>query len=193
VSITPVTRVTEVLAERGLVVATRRRGFRVRELSVNDVVGLTESRVQIESMALRLAIERGDVRWETEIVAAHHVLECAPVIDADGRFYEPWAAAHRDFHRALTAGCNNARLQEVVLGLRDSAELYRRWWRAVATDRRGDEAAEHRQLMDLTLARDADAAIESLAYHIKRAPEQLIAYAHERGLHDPNCPPPHSD
>jgi hypothetical protein len=60
----------------GLVVATPQRGFRVRELSVEDIVGLTESRVQIESVVLRLAIERGDVRWETEIVAAHHLL-CA--------------------------------------------------------------------------------------------------------------------
>jgi len=190
VSIFPV---TEVFAERGRAVATPLRGFRVRQFSVNDVVGLTESRVQIESMALRLAIERGGVQWETEIIAAHHVLECTPVVDADGRFYEPWAAAHRDFHRALTAGCGNARLQEVVLGLRDSAELYRRWWRAVAVDRGRDEAAEHRKLLDLTLARAAGAAIESLAYHIKRAPEQMVAYAHEHGLDDLSWQPRHSD
>ena len=51
------------LAEQGLAVATPQRGFRVRELSVDDIAGLTESRVQIESTALRLAIERGDVQW----------------------------------------------------------------------------------------------------------------------------------
>ena len=184
-----VTRVEEASAERGLVVARPQRGLRVREFSVEDIVELTESRVQIESVALRLAIERGDVRWETEIVAAHHVLERTPVVDVDGRFHEPWAAVHRDFHRTLTAGCNNARLQGVVLALRDSAELYRRWWWALADDRQRDLAAEHRQLMDLTLARNADAAIEALAYHIKRAPDQLIAYAHEHGLDDLNAPP----
>jgi hypothetical protein len=42
--------------------------------------------------------------------------------------------------------------------------------------------------MDLTLARNADAAIEALAYHINRAPDQLV-YAHEHGLHDLNDPP----
>src|ERR1700751_193949 len=67
------------LAEQGLVVSTPQRGFRARELSLEDIVRLTESRVQIESMALRLAIERGDVHWETGIVAAHHVLERTPV------------------------------------------------------------------------------------------------------------------
>ena len=178
------------LAEQGLVVATPQRGFRVRQLSVEDIAGLTESRVAVESIALRLAIERGDVRWETEIVAAHHVLERTPVLDADGQFHEPWAGVHRDFHRALTAGCNNARLQGVVLALRDSAELYRRWWWALADDRQRDLASEHRQLKDLTLARDADAAIEALVHHIKAAPERLITYAHEHGLGDLNMPPP---
>src|ERR1700747_2495140 len=92
------------LAEQGLVVATPQRGFRVRELSVEDIVGLTESRVQIESVALRLAIERGDVQWETQIVAAHHLLERTPVVDDEGQFREEWAIRHRDFHEALLAG-----------------------------------------------------------------------------------------
>src|SRR6201997_3117269 len=129
------TRVDEVAAGRGVAAARPRRGFRVRELSVEDVVGLTESRVEIESVALRLAIERGDVLWETEIVAAHHLLERTPVVDADGRFHEPWTGGHHAFHRALTAGCNNARLHGVVLALRDNSELYRRWWWALADDR----------------------------------------------------------
>ena len=168
----------------------RERGFRVRELSVKEIADLTEARVEIESVALRLAIERGDVRWETQIVAAHHLLERTPVVDADGRFHEPWAAVDHDFHRSLTEGCNNARLQDVVLALRDSAELYRRWWWALANDRQRDLAAEHRQLKDLTLARDADGAIEALTYHIKGAPERLIAYAREHGLDDLNTLPP---
>ena len=171
----------------------RNPGFRVRELSVKDIAGLTEARVEIESVALRLAIERGDVRWETKIVAAHHLLERTPVVDDDGWVLGQWVAHHRDFHRALTAGCNNARLQEVVLRLRAGAELYRRWWWALATDRHRDLAAEHRQLMELTLARNADAAIEALAYHIKRAPDQLIAYAHEHGLDDLNGLPWQAD
>src|ERR1700757_4858696 len=116
------------LAEQGLVVATPQRGFRVRELSVEDIAGLTESRVEIESVALRLAIERGDVQWETQIVAAHHLLERTPVVDDDGQYFEEWGVRHRDFHQALLAGSNNDCLLGVVQGLRDSAELYRRWW-----------------------------------------------------------------
>ena len=172
------------LAEQSLVLATPQRGFRARQLSVEDIVGLTEARVAIESIALRLAIERGDVLWEAKIVAAHHLLECAPLVDDNGKYREAWGLRHRDFHQALISGCNNARLQEVVLRLHDSVDLYRRWWAALATDRRAEVAAEHRQLMDATLARNADAAIEALADHIKSAPDQLFAYAQEHGLDD---------
>jgi DNA-binding GntR family transcriptional regulator len=161
------------LTEPGLAVATQRRGCGVRKLSVKDVVGLTEARVEIESVALRLAIERGDVLWETKIVAAHHLLERTSLVDENGKYREQWGVRHRDFHQALTAGCHNARLQEIVLRLRDSAELYRRWWSALATDR-GELAAEHCQLMELTLARNAEAAVEVLADHIKWAPDQLV-------------------
>ena len=169
------------LADPGLSLVIQQRGCGVRNLSVKDIVGLTETRVEIESVALRLAIERGDVLWEKKIVATHHLLEQTPLVDDNGKYREQWGVRHRDFHHSLTAGCNNARLQEVVLRLRDSAELYRRWWLALATDR-GELAGEHCQLMELTLARNAEAAVEVLADHIKRAPDQLIAYAHEHGL-----------
>jgi DNA-binding GntR family transcriptional regulator len=98
------------LGERGLVVASPQRGFRVRELSVADIAELTELRVEIETVALRLAIDRGDIPWETGVITAFHILERTPVAD------EEWAARHREFHHALIAGCNNLRLQEVVRG-----------------------------------------------------------------------------
>lgn len=177
------------LGEQGLAVALPQRGFRVRALSVADIASLTESRVEIESVALKLAIERGDVHWETGIVAAFHLLQRTPLVNDSQVVSEEWAARHNDFHRALIAGCSNRRLQEVVLGLRDSAELYRRWYWALAGDHRRDLTAEHRELKDLTLARDAAGATQALNSHINRAPADLIAYAHQHGLGDLNRPP----
>src|ERR1700745_4415259 len=72
------------LTEQGLLVATPQRGFRVRDLSIDDIAELTETRIQIESLALRLAVERGDLQWETGILAAHHRLERTPVPSDDG-------------------------------------------------------------------------------------------------------------
>jgi len=172
------------LTEQSLVIATPQRGFRVRELSVRDIAELTEARIQIESITLQMAIERGDMRWETDVLTTHHILERTAVADAEGLFNEQWPVHHRDFHRALLAGCNNIRLEGVATALRDSAELYRRWYWVLTDDHQRDIAAEHRQLKDLALARDADAAIALLRTHIERAPQQLIAYAGEHGVHE---------
>jgi DNA-binding GntR family transcriptional regulator len=181
------------LGEQGLAVASPQRGFRVRPLSVADIVGLTESRAEIESIALRLAIERGDIEWETGVVAAYHMLEHTPISNNSQLVDEDWAARHSEFHRALIAGCDNQRLQQLVGALRDSAELYRRWYWVLAGDTHRDLAAEHRELKELTLARDTETAIAALTYHINRAPNELIAYAHRHGLGELAAPPSSHD
>jgi DNA-binding GntR family transcriptional regulator len=176
------------LTEQGLLVATPQRGFRVRDLSIEDIAELTETRVQIESLAMRLAVQRGDLQWETGVLAAHHRLERTPVIRDDGTVSEDWAVTHRDFHQALLTGCGNRRLESVASSLRDSAELYRRWYWVLTDDHQRDLATEHRQLRDFALARDADRAIDVLTAHIDRAPALLIAYAREHGV-DELTPP----
>jgi len=179
------------LTADGLLVATPQRGFRVRDLSIEDIAELTETRIQVESLALRLAVERGDLQWETGILAAHYRLERTPVTLADGTVSEDWSTSHRDFHQALLTGCGNRRLESVVNSLRDSAELYRRWYWVLTDDHQRDLAREHRQLRELALARDAGQAIEVLTEHIDRAPSLLIAYAREHGVDElnPAAPP----
>ena len=178
------------LTEQGLLVATPQRGFRVRDLSIEDIAELTETRVQVESLALRLAVERGDLQWETGILAAHHRLERTPVTRDDGTVSEDWSCRHRDFHQALLTGCGNRRLESVVNALRDSSELYRRWYWVLADDHQRDLAREHRQLKELALGRDAGRAIEVLTEHIDRAPSLLIAYAREHGVDELTPPVP---
>ena len=169
------------LAETGLVVATPQRGFRVRELSVQDVQALTEARVQIESVTLQFAVERGDIHWETGVLASHHLLEHTPVALEDGQFNEDWPERHHAFHRALLSGCGNPHLEAVSSELRDTAELYRRWYWALTEDSGRDIATEHRLLKELTLARETQTALALLRTHIERAPLKLVAYAAEHG------------
>jgi DNA-binding GntR family transcriptional regulator len=164
------------LAEQGLLVASPQRGFSVRELSVADLADLTRVRVQLETLAFRQAVADGDVAWETAVVASHHTLERTPVTDADGQFNEAWSVAHRDFHEALLSGCGSPRLETIANSLRDSAELYRRWYWALAEDRGRDVAEEHRQLRDHAIARRADEGSTLLTDHIERAPRKLIEH-----------------
>ncbi|GAB2735137.1 GntR family transcriptional regulator [Kitasatospora kifunensis] len=177
------------LAEQGLVVANPQRGFAVMPLSVDDLSDLTQTRVQLESLALRQAIALGGLEWESSVVAAHHTLERTAIDGVDGRLNEDWPAAHRAFHQALLSGAQSPRLEGVVNSLRDNAELYRRWYWSLTEDQVRDLATEHRRLRDLALARDADAAVTALAEHIGRAPRKLVAYAREHGLEDPTRGP----
>ena len=170
------------LAEKGLVVATPQRGFRVRDLSVHDIEALTEARVQIELLTLQFAIERGDIHWETSVVAGHHLLEKTPVALDDGQFNEDWPERHQAFHRALLSGCGNPHLEAVSSELRDSAELYRRWYWVMTGDSDRDLATEHRLLKELALARETNSAHALLRTHIERAPSKLIAYAAEHDM-----------
>ncbi|MBC8091596.1 MAG: GntR family transcriptional regulator [Pseudonocardia sp.] len=172
------------LTEQDLLMAEPQRGVRVRDLSIADIAALTEARVLVESQAIRWSIARGDLTWEAAVLSAHHRLERTPVVAADGAVSEEWAVKHSEFHAALLAGCGNPRLEGVAASLRDSSELYRRWYWVLTDDHQRDIAAEHRQLKDRALARDADGAVAVLVQHIERAPCQLIAYARERGVDD---------
>ncbi|MEU6123656.1 GntR family transcriptional regulator [Streptomyces sp. NPDC047123] len=163
------------LSEQGLVVAAPQQGFSVVALSLQHLDELTEARAEIESMVLRLSIERGDIKWEAAAVAAHHHLVNTPVTGPDGTLSAEWFAVHEQFHQALLDGCGNDRLLGVAMSLRDAATIYRRWSIPVGGDYDRDVAHEHQQLLDAALARDAATAAELLARHIDRTSASLRA------------------
>ena len=161
------------LAEHGLVQVRPMQGFRVPELSVDDLRDLTEARLDIETLALRYAVTQGDARWESQLVGAHHLLTVTPRRDDSGKRYSPeWGKAHGAFHVALIAGCRNHRILGIANRLRDTAELYRRWSVAADVTTR-DSAAEHRALLDAALARDADLAVDLLGKQIRATHDVL--------------------
>src|SRR3954454_17672991 len=57
------------LMSRGLFVGTGQRGFRVAEVSHDDLADITCMRTAVEIEAVRLAILRGDVAWEAGIIS----------------------------------------------------------------------------------------------------------------------------
>ncbi|WP_229480101.1 GntR family transcriptional regulator [Mycolicibacterium mageritense] len=163
------------LAEQGLVISEWQQGFRVVDVTVDDLRDLTVARCEIETLALRYAVEHGDVAWEAAAVSAHHVLQRAPMYDPDdpARFSDEWVQAHQRFHSALLAGCGNVRILSIANALRDSAELYRRW-SAPLHDRDRDIEAEHRAILDAVVARDGELASDLLTAHIQRTTDKLI-------------------
>jgi DNA-binding GntR family transcriptional regulator len=165
------------LGAHGLVVANPQRGFSVIELSINDLDDLTNTRMQIEPMAMRDAVVHGGLTWEQGVVSAHHRLERTEVYLGPDRVNPEWLDAHRAYHQALVVGGSSPRLRAIANALRDNAELYRMWSRTWAHDVDRDLAAEHRAIMTAAINADADAAAEALSEHIARTAAAIKAFA----------------
>ena len=156
------------LAGAGLVKSQPHLGYVVTPLSLDDLAELTQARIELETLVLRLSIKDGDVDWEAQVVAAHHVLERTPYVDGKSASQSTrgWAEAHAAFHLALLEGCANRRLFDIARSLRDEAELYRQWSVAPGRGKGRDVAKEHREILQATISRDADRAADLLRDHI---------------------------
>ena len=150
------------------------RGFRVRALSVDDLQDLTRVRVEIECLAVKWSIERGDLAWESELVSAHHTYAATvKTAGVDVTRADELGAAHGRLHEAIVAACGSPHLLEMRSSLFGAAELYRRWTRYRRGVRR-DVLAEHRALIDACLARDVELATRLMAGHIERTAELVL-------------------
>lgn len=164
------------LTGEGLVVSAAHLGYAVTDLSVEQLEELTDARLELETMVFARSIRDGDLAWESRVVAAHHTLMRVPFLTEDepARIAEEWAEAHASFHRALLSGCKNDRLLHMATGLRDEAELYRRWSHPLGHEPNRNLEQEHRELLETALARDIPAATSSLFQHISHTTELLL-------------------
>lgn len=164
------------LAEHNLAVLSPNQGFRVVDISREDLVELTELRINLEGIALVKSIERGNVQWEASVVSAHHVLERATMSRPDGfGSTDEWSEAHSAFHDALVSACESPRLLTLTRSLRNSAELYRQLSAIGQVETGRDLAGEHLHLMELATTRRAAEAREALASHISTTTEVVLA------------------
>jgi DNA-binding GntR family transcriptional regulator len=164
--LTPLREALFQLVAEGLVTMEDQRGFRVAPVSAADLADLTDQRVFLESQALRLSVERGDLIWESRVLAAHHRLAHTPMLRPDrAELTAEWTEAHRAFHRVLLEACGSAWLLRFRDVLSDQAERYRRW--SVRQEPGRDVAGEHRGIAEAVLARDAAAAVQLLTAHYR--------------------------
>ncbi|MEU6646698.1 FCD domain-containing protein [Saccharomonospora sp. NPDC046836] len=173
------------LAAERLVRPHAHQGYTVISLSKEELVDLTAARVELESIAFRLAIRDGDERWETAVVAAHHLLTRRDeAVARTGERDPDWYEAHEEFHAALLSGCGSRRLVEAAQALRAEAELYRHWAAPLGSGAPRDIAGEHKALADAALVRDADRGADLLRAHIARTTTVLLDGAIEEAVSD---------
>ena len=162
------------LSAEGMVDAEAHRGYRVSTISAEELIDLTNTRIEVESLCLSKAISQGDVEWEARIVGAAHRMErlqCSPS-DPEARVTDNWNRAHGEFHEALVSACSSVWLHRLRKLLYEQSERYRRLSVPLDTDNR-DVREEHRRIMDAVLRRDTPAALQELERHLQ-ATVQII-------------------
>lgn len=163
------------LSADGLVEAEGQKGFRVVPVSIADLREITEMRQLIECFALRKSIENGGLDWEGRLVSAHHMLARSEKLmmktPDDAKLSREWQLYDREFHAALISACNSNWILRVHKVIHDQFRRYQML--ALKTNRfRGEELEhEHRMIQELALNRDAEAATELLAAHIRKGAE----------------------
>lgn len=155
------------LVSRGLIVGIGQRGFRVAEISREDLLDITRMRTAVEIEALRLAIAQGDDAWEAGILSALHQMR-RHIGRTGDEFHEgapDFDRLHKGFHTALLAACGSKRLLTAHSDLYDQAYRYRRVMMRGLGSGEGFVAA-HQSLADVVLARDLDGAPTMLKSHL---------------------------
>src|SRR6266852_4980054 len=155
------------LISRGLIVGIGQRGFRVAEVSREDLLDITRMRTVVEIEALRLAIINGDDAWEAGIVSTLHQMRRH--IQRTGNDFREGAPdfdrLHKAFHTSLLAACGSKRLLTAHSDLYDQAYRYRRVMMR-AFDSGKKFVAAHEALAERVLARDVEGAQTMLEAHL---------------------------
>ncbi|MEU4197638.1 GntR family transcriptional regulator [Kribbella sp. NPDC026611] len=161
VSPTPVREAMLDLVREGLVISLRNKGFRVTEVSDEDLDNLAALRQLIEPPTMREVvplIPAADYprlrRLAEDIVVAAEAGDLIAYIEAD-----------RVFHVTLLAYSGNQKLVDVVSDLRSQTRLLG-LTPLVESGRLVPSATEHHELIDLVEAGDADGAEQLMRRHI---------------------------
>ncbi len=181
VGATPLREALYRLSADGFVQAQGQRGFRVAEMSLDELRDITNLRVVLEGMALTQSVENSDDAWESRVVAAfHHLTKAENQKDPD---IQEWEVRNREFHLALVSCCHSPWLMRFHEILYDQHKRYRNIARIDRSARRNVHD-EHTAICEAALAKDIDALCKANEQHIRRTAEitgQILAENMESG------------
>lgn len=175
ISSSPIREALSRLCEQGFVRLFDKKGFRVSTLSIEGIEDLTRIRLLIEAEALADSMRNGDDQWESELVAAAHALSLVERRLGDGpvALDNNWSERHRAFHMTIYSACSSALLLEMVGGLFDRAERYRRYSAQYRSTNRGKND-EHDRILDAVISRDIETAIQYIKQHIELTRDMVV-------------------
>lgn len=150
------------LSTEHLVIAIDQRGFRTAPISLSDLNEITEARIEVESSALSLAMQRAGDREKGLVRDA----EDAMLSFGGARNSDEAAALHDTFHSALVTPCANSVLLRTRAALYEMTQRYRYLAQRNGAIHR-DVEDEHRRVAAAFIAGDVAAARAEMAAHIR--------------------------
>lgn len=161
------------LASEQLVVAEGQRGFEVAPATEENLREVADLRLLLESHAIRLSLQTGDLEWEGRVVAAHHKLSVvegqllAGEIDRTAQ----WVRYDFAFHNALISACGSRTLLDLHASVFDR---FIRYHMLAASFRGSAVMDDHRALFDLAMRRDAEGIVAKLTGHIRSGVDYVL-------------------
>jgi len=156
------------LCASGFVDAVDQKGFRVAEVSHEELADITRTRQEIERLALREGMRRRDPEWEGQVLAAHHRLsqisQCDPLLGPPA-INPAWERAHNEFHSTLVGGCQSVWMRRFSTILREQTARYRHLSVAAPQAQERNVKAEHDAIVAAVMSRDVDLACRLLTEH----------------------------
>jgi DNA-binding GntR family transcriptional regulator len=156
------------LVSDALVTSEGQRGFRVAPISLADLEDVTNTRVMLETEALRQSIRHGDGQWEAALVQSYDLL-AATERDLAESGSARWERRNKAFHEALIAGFNSSWSKYFLSMLYRHGERYRHInFRLTAAHASGrDVHLEHEAIYRAAIDRQEARAALALEAHIR--------------------------
>jgi DNA-binding GntR family transcriptional regulator len=176
VGVSPLREALMRLEAEGLVQLEQNKGFRVSEVSRENLLDLMQTRIEIETIALRWSLQKGGVEWEANLLGAFHRLSRQTKIDPNKpeTINGTWSREHAGFHAALVSACGSRTLMSIRERLFEQSERYVSLSVMSSAPLR-DDVAEHKQLIRAALNRDVEKTVELNRLHISRTLDKVAA------------------
>lgn len=155
VSCTPIREAINRLQQEGLVVYENNVGAHIISLEPHDVLEIQQLAMTLHCAAIRLAMVNGD----REVIVSELKERLEEYVHARNPHDEVMAV--KEFLGTYYHNCGNRRLDRHMLAIQGQQTLLRHIYAANVKER-GAEAETFRQMLDSTIAGDADAVCQAL-------------------------------
>ena len=161
----PMREAIQRLEARHLVKRVPHAGARVVSLSLSELRDIYEVRVELESMACRLAAQRMTDADINELYGLLQEHEASIAAEQGQSYYQK--AGDLDFHYRIIKGSRNARLYQMLCGeLYHLVRMYR-YQTSTSSKRPPQALLEHQRIVEAIAARDAELAELLMRRHIQ--------------------------